>query len=345
MADRLALVLSGGGAPAAYFGVGVAQAVAEAGLTPSLYSGVSAGALNAAALSTGLSPSDLAEVWRGTTTGQVVRPRLDVWTLFDVLSFARRPSPALDAVLDSIGWTWVLNTDPAREMLVDILGGESVPVSGGATLVVSAVDQGSAEVVRFTNTLPPVHRRGGASTEFVECKLTVEHLLASAAAPLLTRAARVPELPDREFVDAGLVANTPLKPAMAYEPDAAIVVSASGIKRPAPSPESLGDAIGLLAENVAHFAMLADYKHALTVNGLVEAQPATNRKQVELLLVEPRGAAFSAPAFLRFDREDADRVIALGIEQGRAALDGWQSRRYGSGRRSASAASRARTGS
>lgn len=331
MADQLALVLSGGGAPAAYFGVGVAQAVHEAGLRPTLYSGVSAGALNAAALSTGMPPADLAEVWRSTSTTQIVKPRLDLWNLFNVRGFVRRPWPPLDSLLESVGWTWTLSTDPARELLTAILGGEAVHVADGNTLVVSAVDQGSGTVVRFASQLPPGRRRGeGAGSEFVECSLTVDHLLASAAAPLLFQAGRVPELPEKDFVDAGLVANTPLKPALAYEPDAALVVSASGIDRPAPSPQNLGAAIGLLAENLAHFAMLADYKHAETVNKLVVAEPATNRKQIELMLVEPRDVAFSAPAFLRFDREAADQVIGLGIKQGRAALDAWDAQRSSS---------------
>jgi len=324
MTVELGLVLSGGGAPAAYFGVGVALALEEAGLRPGLYSGVSAGSLNAAALAAGIPPADLAEVWRGTTTGQVVRPRLDVWNLFEPLSVLRRPGPPLDMLLGSIGWTWTLSTAPARALLTEILGGESVDVAEDITLVVSAVDQGSAEVVRFVNRLPPAHR-GSENPEFVQCALSIDHVLASAAAPILFQAGRVPELPGRELVDAGLVANTPLKPALAYEPDAVVVVSASGINRPAPPPNSLGAAIGLLAENVAHFAMLADYKHARTVNDLVAAAPETPRKHVTLLLIEPHDVAFSAPAFLRFDREDANRVIDLGLRQGREALDGWSS--------------------
>jgi predicted acylesterase/phospholipase RssA len=42
----LALVLSGGGACAAYFGAGVAQGLAEEGLRPDVLSGTSAGGLN-----------------------------------------------------------------------------------------------------------------------------------------------------------------------------------------------------------------------------------------------------------------------------------------------------------
>ncbi|MBA2309540.1 MAG: patatin-like phospholipase family protein [Pseudonocardiales bacterium] len=44
----VAMVFSGGGAPAAYFGAGVVRAVEEAGLEPTMFSGVSSGAFNAA---------------------------------------------------------------------------------------------------------------------------------------------------------------------------------------------------------------------------------------------------------------------------------------------------------
>ena len=279
MTGGLGLVLSGGGAPAAYFGVGVAQAVAEAGLRPTLYSGVSAGALNAAALATGIEPTELAEVWRETHTGHVLRPRLDLWRLLEPRAALGLRGSVLDVLLGSIGWTWTLSTRPARTLLTGILGGEAVEVSEGTTLVVSAVDQGSAELIRFANRLPEPDRRG---PEFVECALTVDHLLARRAAPLLFPSGRLPELPDRDFVDAGLVSNTPLKPALAYEPDA-----------------------------------------AQTVNDLVDAAPDTPRKKVEILLVEPRDFAFSAPAFLRFDPDDADRVIEHGVRMGRLAIAGW----------------------
>jgi NTE family protein len=205
---------------------------------------------------------------------------------------------------------------------------------------VSAVDQSSAAVVRFTNEIPPAHRLTAAEDEgnsavppppdhFMGVELTVDHLMASAAAPLLFPPGRFPDSPDlkdRDFIDAGLVANTPLKPALAYEPDAVIIVSASGIKRPTPSPVSLGDAIGLLAENVAYFALLSDYKHAETVNTLVAADPAAAapKKHVDMLLIEPHGYAFTAPSFLRFNETEAGRIIELGRKLGEAALSAWQ---------------------
>jgi NTE family protein len=317
---KLGLVLSGGGAPAAYFGAGVAAAVQEAGLRPTVFSGVSAGALNACALGVGLEAAALIDLWTQVRWQDIYRPRLDLWRMLDPRPFLRRPTTNLvQAALETVRWTWLLDSEPARRTLSAFLGGSELRIKDGMTVVVSAVDQGTAEVVRFTNRLPgPGHHLD----EFREVALGVDHLMASSAAPLLFPPGRFGE---HEFVDAGLVANTPLKPALAYEPDAVIVVSASGIARPAPTPCSLGEAIGLLSDNVTTFALLSDYRHAETVNKLVAAEEpgATEYKHIDLLLIEPTGLSFNASAFLRFSPGNARRIIEHGRSVGRRALAEW----------------------
>lgn len=149
----------------------------------------------------------------------------------------------------------------------------------------------------------------------------MEHLLASAAVPVVFPPV---EIDGRFLVDAGTVANTPLAPVMDYEPDAVVVISGCGGTRPAPAPASLGETIGLLVDNLAHFALRADLDHATTVNTPVrEAPGATHRRHVPLLLVEPHRLAFPAGAFFRFTAEDADRVMGFGYERGAEALAGW----------------------
>jgi NTE family protein len=265
-----------------------------------------------------MSAATLADLWTRVGWQQMFRPRLDVWRVINVHGLLRRNLNMVEYMLDAVGWAWLLDTTPARRTLAQLIGGETLHVSDGSTLVVSVVEQATAEVVRFTNTLPPAHRR---TAEFRRAQLGIDHLLASAAVPLLFPPGR---LGDHEYVDAGLVANTPLKPALAYEPDALIVVSASGIGRPAPRPASLGDAIGLLADNVAHFALLSDYRHAQTMNTLVDTAPeVTKKKHVELLLIAPRGLPYTASAFMHFDPDHAPRVIAHGRAVAERALAQW----------------------
>jgi NTE family protein len=316
---KLAVVFSGGGAPAAYFSVGVARALAEARIVPEVLSGVSGGALTAYGLGTGMTADDLAGMWETVDCSDLFGPRRDVWNLLDIRSLTRRPQDGLvEHLMDATGWMWLLDNTPARRTFTTYFGPGPRAVRDGRTVIVSAVDQAGAGVVRFTNELPPPHRR---KPEFLHAELGIEHLLATTAAPLLFAPGRVGT---SDYVDAGLVANTPLKPALAYEPDAVIVVAASGVRRPAPPPRSLSDAIGLLAENVAHASLMADYRHVETVNTLVSQAPrATVKKQVELLLIEPAGLPFTASGFLRFSPGEARRVIDHAQKTATGALASW----------------------
>lgn len=316
---KLAVVFSGGGAPAAYFSVGVARALADARLVPDVLSGVSGGALTAYGLGTGMDAEDLAGMWESVDCTDLFAPRLDFWNLLDVRSLLSRPRTGLiEHLLGGVRWMWLLDTGRARRTFARYFGAGQRPVEDGRTVVVSAVDQAGAGVVRFTNVLPPEHRRGA---EFRLTDIGVDHLLATTAVPLLFASGAIA---GEQFVDAGLVANTPLKPALAYEPDAVIVVAAGGARRPAPAPRSLSEAIGLLAENVAHAALMADYEHAETVNKLVaEAPGATSKKQVELLLIEPTGLPFTASGFLKFGPDEAREFIGHGREIATKALASW----------------------
>lgn len=314
----LGLVLSGGGAPAAYFGAGVAQAIEDAGLRPRLLSGVSAGAINAYALGSGIGAKGLAEMWSQVRWDDIYRPRLDLWNALNVKRLLRPTTNLAEYALGAIGWTWLLDTSPARRTLARYLGGDKLrPI--GATVVVSSVDENSGDVIRFCTALPPEHR---ADPAFRKVELTVDHLLASAAVPLLFPPGR--DSGGHSLVDAGLVANTPLSPLMHYEPDRVIVVSGAGISRPAPGPNSFGEAIGLLVDNVAHFALTADYDHAQTVNKLVRNAPkSTGKRQVPLLLIEPTELGFSLDGFLKFTPRKARTVLEYGREQGAKALANW----------------------
>ncbi|MGQ0574736.1 MAG: patatin-like phospholipase family protein [Pseudonocardia sp.] len=316
MAGGLAIVFSGGGAPAAYFGAGVVRAVQEAGLAPRLFSGVSAGAFNAAALAVGMDADAVAALWRGVRWGDVARWRTDWYRLPHLPNILRGAPHLLDWILGSVGWTSLLDSSPSRATLARHLGGPLLPIVEGATLLVSSVDLATGEVLRFSNSAPV---RPSARTSLVQ--LTVDHVLASAAVPI----AFPPVVVDgRSLVDAGTVANTPLAPVMDYEPDAVIVVSGSGGARPAPPPTSMGETVGLLVDNLARFALHADLDHANTVNTLARDAPgATDRRHVPMLLVEPRRLAFSAGSFFRFGAQEADRVMGFGYERGAEALIGW----------------------
>jgi NTE family protein len=303
VSDEVALVMSGGGASAAYFGAGVAQGLADVGLCPTVLSGTSAGGLNAGLLAAGVTPERLVELWTSLHGHDVYKPRLDLWRLLRPAGLVRLPtSDLMGYALDSVGWTWLLDTAPARRTLAAALGGEVLRIRDGVRVVVAAVEECSGEVVHFTNSAP-------AGSGFTEVALTVDHLMAGAAAPILFPPVHID---GRSYVDAGMVANTPLTPAMAYAPSTVIVVTSSS-GRQSVSPASLGDALGLAFENVARFAVLRDYEHT---RQLGELRPGTAPR---LVLIEPADE-FEVSGFARFDPDVARTVVAHGRAQARAAL-------------------------
>jgi NTE family protein len=311
---RLGLVLSGGGANGA-FEAGVVGALEEVGLRPSILSGTSAGALNAAAMAHGFDADGLADLWRGVRSRDVYRLRRDVWNAVRPRGWFSRGNLA-ERALDGVGWSHLLDTSPLRTTLADALGGDRVDVSADTVLTVSAVEKASGDLVRFTNTLPPPHR---TNRRYREVDLGVGHLLASAAIPLAFAPA---ELDGQRWWDGGIVANTPLAPAMAYEPDAVIVVTTATRERPAPRPESLGDSIGLLIDNILAFSLDADLKHARLVNELCRLAPGrTDKREVDLLVIEPTGLDLGWP--LDFGADLAERRVQAGLEVGRRELAAW----------------------
>jgi NTE family protein len=314
MSGALGLVLSGGGANGA-FAAGVYAAVEEAGLSPTILSGTSAGALNAAGLAAGMDAATLGALWRSISARDVYRLRRDVWSFFRPRGLLRSRSLP-ERALHSIGWTHLLETAVLRRTLVRALGGERVPVRDGLRIAVSAVEVATGQLVRFANVLPPAHRM---TPRFREVDLDVDHLMASSAIPLAFAPGTVAGV---EHWDGGLVANTPLAPALAYEPDRVIVVTSSTRTRPATPPASLAEAIALLIDNVLAYSLDADLQRAELVNELARVgPPRADRRRVDLLLVEPVGLDLGGS--LDFDPALAERRLALGLRAGREALEGW----------------------
>jgi NTE family protein len=313
---KLGLVLSGGGSRGA-FEAGVIAAVEQAGLRPAVVSGTSAGALNAAGMAAGLGADGLATWWASIADAQVYRMRQDVWRLLRPAGLLG-PGNVAERLLRSVGWTWLWDITPLRRTLIAALGGERVPVRDDLVVAVSAVEVTSGELVRFVSAEPPSRRR---SDRYRAVALNVDHLLASAAVPLLFRPARVDGV---LHWDGGIVANTPIAPALAFEPDAVIVVMTARRDRKRPEPESLADAIGRYLDAVQRFSLEADLARARTINELVRSAPqATTKRFVDLLVVEPDIADLGDA--LTFDPATARRLIAAGHDAGAAAIARWRS--------------------
>lgn len=181
MIDR-ALILSGGGARGAYQ-AGVWKFLCEQGWKPDLVCGTSVGAINACCIASGLSPGDLEQLW---------------WTISDKsvfkFSFSRRAVHNIRRVLGRVhGFNPLLSNAPLRKTLRRVIDMERL----------------RAEEIQAMITATSV--QDGRLRYFSNQDITVDHVVASAAIPVVFPWQR---LDGRLYWDGGLMANTPILPAL-----------------------------------------------------------------------------------------------------------------------------------
>ncbi len=231
---RIGLVLTGGGARAAY------QAGLLCGLTEEIpdlefrvLTGVSAGAINAAFLAR--QNCDLAEaahalsrLWSGLDPRDVFE--VSPWALFGgagrwmlkLISGGSRLAPRTGGLVD---------TDPLRELLQRELEADRDGTIPGIqenldrgrldAVAMTTVEYGSGKTVTWvqSNDFEPWQRPSRISQE---TELGVEHVMASAALPLLFPAI---EIGGRWFGDGGVRLTVPLSPALHLDVDGILALS------------------------------------------------------------------------------------------------------------------------
>jgi NTE family protein len=301
--SKLALVLSGGGARAAYQ-VGVLTALAERlpDLEFPILTGVSAGAINTVYLAAHPGPLSVAveglqAQWHALTSERVFRARsasllriIAGWALSTL--FGRRSGPTQVRGL--------LDTQPLREFLsttIDVRGIQA-NIDAGRLRAVAL----SARSITSGWSVSFVH--GGADTptwERAQRKsspgpLTLEHVMASAAIPLLFPA--VP-LAGEFYCDGSVGQGAPLAPAIHLGARAAFVI---GMKTHRRSPlavvvktqyPSAAEVAGLLLDTIFQDQLEADADRLARVNRLLAALPLETPapdglKPVDLLMLRPR---------------------------------------------------------
>lgn len=295
---KKALILSGGGARAAYQ-VGVLQALAD--ILPSdcenpfpIICGTSAGAINAVALASHKgnfksAVNALAHMWLTLDIGQVY---LHGWTdIFKGLSYLglslfnegmgrRRPLSLLD---NGPLWNLLGSKIHFENLAHAINSGKLLAVS------VSAMGYTSGHSVSFFQGHPDLHgwsrhRRSGVATQ-----LRLEHLLASSAIPTIFPAVRI----NREyFGDGALRQLAPISPALHLGADALFVVGVSGNRSAARANRrvphrhspSMGQIIGHLFNSAFVDALESDLEHMQRMNELLQLIPDDVREREGIVL-------------------------------------------------------------
>jgi NTE family protein len=284
---KRALILSGGGARAAYQ-VGVLQALAE--VLPSdienpfpIICGTSAGAINALALAAHPgnfreSVTALANMWSNLQIGQVY---LYGWkdlikgigllglSLFNQGVGRQRPLSLLD---NSPLWDLLGSRIHFGNINKSIASGKLLAVS------VSAMGYTSGHTVSFFQGHPSMegwnrYRRSGVPTQ-----LRLEHLIASSAIPTIFPAVRI----NREyFGDGALRQLAPISPALHLGAESLFVVGVSGNRTalkaskrlpPKHSP-SMGQIIGHLFNSAFVDSLEGDIEHLERMNELIRLIP------------------------------------------------------------------------
>ncbi|HEY5762783.1 MAG TPA: patatin-like phospholipase family protein [Rhodocyclaceae bacterium] len=235
---RTALVMSGGGARAAYQ-VGVLQAirdvVGDGRQNPfQIICGTSAGAINAVALACGAqnfraAVDDLADVWWNFRTNQVYRSDIGGMSLTSV-----RWLGAL-----ALGWVfrsnpkYLLDNRPLAELLRQRLDFSRIDqaIATGALYAISVTASGytSGQSVSFFQAQAEVKPWTRAQRIGSRVRLGIDHLLASSALPFIFPAMRI----HREFFGDGSMRQlAPISPAIHMGADRVFVIGSSHLQEP-----------------------------------------------------------------------------------------------------------------
>lgn len=302
--ETIGLILTGGGARGAYQ-VGVLKAVAELAETKQVsfpvISGVSVGALNAVGLASkfsdfGRSVERLETFWRALRTENVfeVRFRKIAFTglrmfLSEFLPFIFRSTP-----------NSLLDTGPLRKCLSRSMDLESMSqsISRKELRAISLTCSGytSGHAVTFFQSTPDVDDWHRVRRDGIQRKLTIDHIMASAALPFLFPAVKI----DNEyFGDGALRLTSPLAPAIHLKATRLLIIGTrdnicSTDKKMESNPEhpTIGDLTGYAMDTLFHDSLDADIERLERVNQTLNRIPAKDRAglsmaQIETLTINP----------------------------------------------------------
>jgi NTE family protein len=304
-APRTGLILSGGGARAAYQ-VGVLKAIDELLAEPernpfTILCGTSAGAINAVSLAVHCrnfhaAVKHMVSIWENFHVDQVYRS--------DVLGVAASGAHWLTAL--AVGWLFrisprsLLDNSPLQKMLEQSLDFSKIDaaIADGALYALSVTASGysSGESVTFCQGGP---KEGWQRTQRVGCqtRIGIEHLMASSAIPFFFPAARI----HREyFGDGSMRQLAPVSPAIHLGANRVLVIGVGRMNEP--RERTLSENYPTLAQIAGHAlssifldSMAADVERMQRINKTISLIPAGVRdpasnvalRQVDVLVISP----------------------------------------------------------
>lgn len=312
--QRIGLVLAGGGARGAYEAGALSvllPTLQARGERPTVLVGTSVGAINAAYLA-GSAHLDAAEAtagllrhWRETTVDQVMRPlraQLPLLGARMIGSLLAVPGARVSSLLDPTPNTTNLKRRNDWAALRD-------NIDRGCLHAVAAIatEARTERTVVFCDSGAGVPGHRSHALDYVATELTVDHVRASAAIPLLFPPVRIehPTAARGWYVDGGVRLGTPIKPALDLGVDRLVVVGTGAIADHTPAPDHPDDPPGLgdSALNVLHGRLVDPLVEDLRTLGNVntffadhapraqryrEARGKTPYREIPYIFVGPR---------------------------------------------------------
>ncbi len=288
---KRALILSGGGARGAYQ-AGVLKFLKEMNWEPDLICGTSVGAVNAVALGCGLTPSEIALLWKTVEKKQVYQ--ISLWKQIQYY-FTRK------------GFVPLMDTEPLKNLLLQFLDIEKLRKSE-KEIIITAVNVNTAQLKFFNHKV-----------------IDIEHIMASSAIPILFPWQYIDGEP---YWDGGVMANTPILPALERGVKEIIVVLLSpvgGQKLPLPNTRKQGiervfeqSLIGSYQSFLSHLAWQKKIKYQKGFLSFLTKRIITI-EDIRIGTVAPiKMLGFSS--LLRFTQQQADVLLQAGYNDARYQL-------------------------
>jgi len=317
---RTALILTGGGARAAYQ-VGVLLAIAKLSRQRKhnpfpILCGTSAGAINAAGLACladnfGKSVAILARIWRNMEAGHIYRA--------DALGIGISGARWLQAL--ALGWLIgepprsLLDNTPLRHLLgrhLDFAGIERAIASGALhALSISASGYETGENISFFQAHPSAQAWNRVQRMGIRSAIGIDHLLASSAIPFVFPATRI----HREyFGDGSMRQVAPISPAIHLGAERVLIIGAGRaseyqVRQASESYPSLAQIAGHALSSIFLDGLATDIERMQGINRMLEAGPKIADAHPEIALRPIRTLVISPSQ--RLDRIAAEHASAL----------------------------------
>ncbi|MCW7470507.1 patatin-like phospholipase family protein [Leptospira kanakyensis] len=286
MAKKRALVLSGGGARGAYQ-AGVLRYLEEIHWKPDIICGTSVGAINACAIGSGMNSSRLSELWLRLNQKNIMR--YSVWNMLKGF-FRRKYYPLVE-------------TYPLKKFIHENMDFTALNESK-TKVIISAVNILTSELKFFENP-----------------GLRIEHILASSAIPMIFPWQMIDGEP---YWDGGVMANTPILPALTHEASEIVVVLLSpvGGVQMMEAPETKDEAL----ERLFELYLLGSYRSVeqgfeyrkAVMQGLTPIENfllglRTQFKNAKVSVIAPK-RMLGLVSILNFKKEQAEILLRHGYE-------------------------------